>query len=521
MKKDDVLRIIKEKVGERLSEQQINELMEKWNFEEYEVLPEIIITDDPFEFEMQTREGEQENYRYNGESDYNNTETAVLLGDYEPGIEDWSMEGSNIKDGEHNRMADFSLNQNQVAIVRNTHIDNSYGNDINEQSETVYVYEPDKSKYIDKKSYKEMVFETNRNKLYQAIKDKVGDRLTADQIKLITERFDLDDEEFPQIEVTENPYEFEKETRINEDIFEHSWAGSTVSKRETDVLLGDYQPGIDSRYQYSQNGDTRSPEEKHEMSDFSLNEAQIAVVLSDYSDHFNGTDIDEHSETIQIYLPNEKQYPSKSSFKQMVLKERQKNMYQAIKDKVGDRLTDEQIKAITGRFNFESEIVPQINVTENPYEFEKNSRRHRDTFEHSWAGSKVRKTETDVVIGDYQPGIDSIYQYSENGDTRLPEEKHEMSDFSLNDAQVAVVSSDYSDHYNDASIAEHSETIQIYLPNEKQYPTQMKFRELLEKDKSALAKREEQLQALEKEEHTISEAEALINKQIQKDGQDK
>ena len=105
------------------------------------------------------------------------------------------------------------------------------------------------------------------------------------------------------------------------------------------------------------------------MSDFSLNETQVAVVLSDYSDDFNGEDIDEHSETIQIYLPNEKQYPTKSSFKQMVLKERQENMYQAIKDKVGDRLTDDQIKAIIGRFNFESEKVPQIEVTENPYEF--------------------------------------------------------------------------------------------------------------------------------------------------------
>ena len=93
-----------------------------------------------------------------------------------------------------------------------------------------------------------------------------------------------------------------------------------------------------------------------------------------------------------------------------------------------------------------------------------------------------------------------------------------MSDFSANEIQVAVVMENYSNHYNGEDIDEYSETIQIYLPDEKQYPAKVSFKQLLEKSKSNLEKRNHQLEALEAEARTISEAEALIDQQ--KEGQD-
>ena len=50
-----------------------------------------------------------------------------------------------------------------------------------------------------------------------------------------------------------------------------------------------------------------------------MNQIQVAKVTSDYMDNFNGNDIEEHKETIQIYMPNEKEYYENVSFKKMVL----------------------------------------------------------------------------------------------------------------------------------------------------------------------------------------------------------
>ena len=152
-----------------------------------------------------------------------------------------------------------------------------------------------------------MVLEERKTEFYKAIKEKVGEKLTDDQIREIVKKFDLEDRDIPQIITTTNPYEFEKSTRRKKDVFEHSWAGSRETTTETDVLIGEYEPGIDDIYKYSENGETRTPEETHEMSDFSINQVQVAVVMESTIDDFNGNNIDEYNESVQIYLPEEKE----------------------------------------------------------------------------------------------------------------------------------------------------------------------------------------------------------------------
>ena len=55
----------------------------------------------------------------------------------------------------------------------------------------------------------------------------------------------------------------------------------------------------------------------------------------------------------------------------MILEERKKEFYDAIKEKVGEKLTDEQIRGIVEKFNLENGNIPQIITTTNPYKFEK------------------------------------------------------------------------------------------------------------------------------------------------------
>ena len=174
-----------------------------------------------------------------------------------------------------------------------------------------------------------MILEERKKEFYDAIKEKVGEKLTDEQIRGIVEKFNLENGNIPQIITTTNPYDFEKSSRRNKDIFEHSWAGSRKDITETDVLIGDYKPGIDDIYEYSENGNTSEPQESHEMSDFSINQVQVAVVMKSTIDDFNGNNIDEYNESVQIYLPEEKEYPENVSFKQMVLEERKTKFYKA------------------------------------------------------------------------------------------------------------------------------------------------------------------------------------------------
>ena len=347
-----------------------------------------------------------------------------------------------------------------------------------------------------------MVLEERKKEFYDAIKEKVGETLTDDQIRGIVEKFDLEDGKIPQIVITANPKEFENKTRI------YNYRGATQERGDAstkiDVLIGDYAPGIDDIYE----DNSGIPTETHEMSDFSIGQIQVAVVIAENTGRYAD---EEHSEAIHIYIPDEKEYPENVSFKQMVLEERKKEFYDAIKEKVGETLTDDQIRGIVEKFDLEDGKIPQIVITANPKEFENKTRIYNyrgATQERGDASTKI-----DVLIGDYAPGIDDIYE----DNSGIPTETHEMSDFSIGQIQVAVVIAENTGRYADE---EHSEAIHIYIPDEKEYPENVSFRQMmLENGKSELERREEQLTALEGVERQINKAEALINEQNKNKGQ--
>ncbi len=319
-------------------------------------------------------------------------------------------------------------------------------------------------------------------KIFKLVKESVGERMTDEQIREIIEKPYLEEDEQLEVLVTSDPREFEEKTRKKKDIFEHSWAGRTADVSYTDVLLGDYEPGIDDSYQFSDNGNIENKTNSHKISDFLLNEMQVAFVDNEYSDTYNGNNMFSEEKSLVIYLPDEEKYPEKSSFKEMILKERFEKLSEAIVEQTGDKLTYEQIKGIIEKVDLEDIELPEIVVTSDPFDFDEQARLKKDIFEHSWAGRKVDISYTDVLLGDYQPGIDDRYEYSDNGESQGPRENHQKSDFALDQLQVTLINKDVSDHYNGNEKDELSKKIIIYLPDELQYGKLSRFSELVDKD---------------------------------------
>jgi hypothetical protein len=107
------------------------------------------------------------------------------------------------------------------------------------------------------------------------------------------------------IQVHSDPIEFGNAATLKQSSFHHSWAGSDETKSLGWVVIGDVEFGESTFSQYSQNGDTRSPNESYEAPEFSLDQKQVILVRVQEDDTFNNRD--DHSVTyyLHIYQPSE------------------------------------------------------------------------------------------------------------------------------------------------------------------------------------------------------------------------
>ena len=161
-----------------------------------------------------------------------------------------------------------------------------------------------------------------------------------------------------------------------------------------------------------------------------------------------------------------------------------------IKEKIGDRLSDEQIMEIISKINTSEQF--EIIVTDNPYEYDKNIKQ----FEQLGDKNVGPNVETDVLLGDIQPGKVTKYE----ADFRLILN----TDFFVNKPQVAMVK-------ESSNRTTNKNTIQIYIPNERKYQEDVKFSELVEKNKKHnLSEVEETVSDRRREEINVA------NKQIEK-----
>jgi hypothetical protein len=286
--------------------------------------------------------------------------------------------------------------------------------------------------------------------------------------------------------LTSNPEEFEDLAREYEDTLSHSWAGSSTTKKTTEVLHGDFEPGLDYTYQYSNNGNVGLPEEKHIMSDFTLNEVQIAKISSLKESTFQGDYSDEEpAVTLAVYMPEEKEIGEFTSFKEMILAKKAEALSEKIRESVGTALTDEEIRDIVRGYDFEDPVDIDVSVTSNPEEFDTKARPYRHEISHSWAGTDLDERISTTALGDYEPGMYSYYQYSDNGNIEPEEIEEELSEFSLRNVQVVNTEIIEDDSLNEPYNNSRKLELVIYIPNEKELPGFTKFSELAKSKKNA------------------------------------
>ena len=149
------------------------------------------------------------------------------------------------------------------------------------------------------------------------------------------------------------------------------------------------------------------------------------------------------------------------------------------------------------------EIISKINtseqfeiiVTDNPYEYDKNIKQ----FEQLGDKNVGPNVETDVLLGDIQPG--KVTRYETDFILIL------NTDFFVNKPQVAMVK-------ESSNRTTNKNTIQIYIPNERKYQEDVKFSELVEKNKKHnLSEVEETVSDRRREE--INDANKQINNILQ------
>lgn len=103
-----MLDAIMKKTGGKLPYEEVKKIAEDYNLQEGEELPEIIVTDDYFEFEEETRNRE-DIYEDDWGKVVKKEKTAVYLGDYEPGSEqNYKVDKINErKEEKKEKIADF------------------------------------------------------------------------------------------------------------------------------------------------------------------------------------------------------------------------------------------------------------------------------------------------------------------------------------------------------------------------------------------------------------------------------
>ncbi len=374
----DLFEVIKEKVGGKLSDEQIMEITQKVDVNEQ---VEVVVIDNPIEFEKKIRNRNEEHYidnvqefGYIGSKKSNrNVNSKVLLGDAKPGICSITENidhGSEYTEEEY-KMTDFSINEVQVIETIDNETEEKEIEDgyYEARKKMIYVYVPTKENEVSKKSFKQYISEKYATKLFSAIKERVGNKLTDEQINGIVEK-SLDEEELfrnysldynriiPEIVVTDNPYEYDKnilqlEQTYDESEHDYEDIGHSI---ETDVLFGDCEPG--SEYEHEDGSKSGV------YSDFSVNKVQVAIVKDNKWESTRTTNFSYQNDIIQIYMPNEREFQEDVRFSELVERNNDHNLSEVEKT-VSDRKKGDINKVME---EFSTEIESSKDKTEDNYQ---------------------------------------------------------------------------------------------------------------------------------------------------------
>ena len=275
--------------------------------------------------------------------------------------------------------------------------------------------------------------------LIEEIQEKTGGRLTEEQIKQIVDQSGLEDVE---VKVTGDPYEYGGDSVQNKEFDNNYSLEETVEGIIGDTKAGEYE----DRYQ----GDLVD-----EPADFSLNELQASIKRTE--EYING-EYDNNTTTINIYMP-EKEYDVKS-YKELIKRDKLKQLVEEIQERTEGKLTEEQIQQIVNKSGIANVVVE---VTSNPYEYGEDSVEKKELDNNYSLEEKV-----EGIIGDTKGGR---YEDRYQGDLI-----DEPADFSLNELQASIKrSKEYADGRNYFTV-----TVNVYIPG-KEYDVKT-YQELLQRE---------------------------------------
>lgn len=281
-------------------------------------------------------------------------------------------------------------------------------------------------------------------KLVEQIVAAIPEKLTAEQIEKITSQCALLNQR-PEIKITSDPKEFETTARERKTVYNDPWVGKEVSSIISSTLYGDY-----------------------EQSDFSINKMQIALV-----EDINNV----CSAQLVIYVPKKRDYDV-TNYKDFIKSEMIKSLCDSIKSAAKGMLTSLEINKFLEQYDF-SKGMPEIQITSDPREFDSKAKERSEEFVDSLLElDDDLKIRTKTLYGDYQPGVEDIYEYEKTKSS--PYEESTPSDFSLSKVQVALVTNTRFHSFHGKEEGEETSTIVIYLPDEKEYGVDS-FKQLTEK----------------------------------------
>lgn len=168
----------------------------------------------------------------------------------------------------------------------------------------------------------------------------------------------------------------------------------------------------------------------------------------------------------------------KNNYKNLSELERKARLLSFLINKSGGKLSKEELETIIGKtdINKQHEII----VVEDAKEFGKICTLYSGGLEHSWAGSYGTRVEAEVFVGNVEFGVNTDWEYSDNGNMSSPEIYNTVPNFDVTEKIVIHTEKHTWDHYNNNDTDETEHAIVVYLPSDVPYVMDNEVKYILE-----------------------------------------
>jgi hypothetical protein len=145
-------------------------------------------------------------------------------------------------------------------------------------------------------------------KLCGIITQKTNGKIKTNDIKNIVELLNINQQY--KINIINNAKEYAKNLTLIDSGLTHSWAGSNGMKQKGFILFGELEFGENIHKEYSDNGNTGSPEVSNIEPNFNVNEISAVLIEINSWNSMEGhcNQYDDYEYNLCFYIPNDEPY---------------------------------------------------------------------------------------------------------------------------------------------------------------------------------------------------------------------